>query len=144
MEHVMRGLIRMLSTQAGLGLTVLRVVMGLIFLYSGYLKVFHRGFAVGGFRHMGIPLPEILGPIVSFLELGGGALLVVGLFTRYLGILFAGEFIVATLVITNLSSNLKGLAGARLEILLVAGAIVLVTNGAGALGLDRQGQRWEP
>ncbi len=136
----MRGLIRILNSQAGLGLAILRVVMGLIFLYAGYGKVFKGGFAVGGFRNMGLPFPEILGPVASFLELGGGALLVIGLFTRYLGILFTGQFIVATLVIYNL----KGLAGARLEIMILLGAIILATNGAGVLGLDRPGQRWEP
>lgn len=138
----MRELLRMLDAQKGLGLAVMRVVLGLIFIIAGYGKVFQRGLNVEGFRGMGIPLPELFGPIVSFLELGGGVLLVLGLFTRYLGALFAIEFIVATIVISNISQ--KGLLGARLEIMILMAAIVLLTNGAGALALDRPGQRWEP
>lgn len=136
-EQVMRGLIRALSTQAGLGLAILRVVMGLIFMYSGYRKVFGGGFAIGYFKKLGIPVAEVMGPFVSFLELGGGALLIAGLFSRYVGVLFVIEFIVAS-YFRFLGG---GLPAARLELLLVAGAIVLVTNGAGALGLDRSEQR---
>jgi len=85
-------------------------------------------------------LPELAGPVVSVLELGGGVLLVVGLFTRILGVLYTIEFIVASLVIINL----KGLMGARLEYMILVGAIVLATHGAGTLCLDRPGQKWEP
>jgi len=136
----MNGLIRILASQYGLGLAVMRVALGLILAYSGYMKVFKFGFAIQGFRNMGIPLPEVSGPFVSFLELGGGALLVVGLFTRYLGVLFTIQFIVATWTIVSM----KGLMGARLEVMILVAALVLATNGAGALGLDRAGQRWEP
>ena len=136
----MKGLLRALNAQSPIAIAILRIVMGLIFLLAGYAKVFNGGFAVNAFRGMGVPLPELFGPVVSVLELGGGALLIVGVFTRILGVLYTIEFIVAALVIINL----RGLMGARLEYMILVGAIVLATHGAGTLSLDRPGQKWEP
>jgi len=129
----MQSFLRLLSANGPIGLTILRVVMGIIFLVAGYGKVMHGGFAINGFRNLGIALPEVAGPVVSIVELGGGVLLILGLFTRLLGVVYAIEFIVATLVIMNL----KGLLGARLEVMILVGAIVLATNGSGALSLGR-------
>ena len=136
----MKSFMRMLNSQSAVALAILRVVMGIIFVVWGYGKVFGGGYAIGFFTKAGIPLPEIAGPIVSFLELGGGILLIVGLFTRYLGLLFTIEFIVAAITI----ANLKGIMGARLEYMILIGAFLLATHGAGALAIDRPGRRWEP
>ncbi len=136
----MRQLLRTLSTLGPVAIAVQRVVLGVIFLIAGYGKVFKGGFAVNGFRGLGVPLPELMGPVVSFLELGGGALLIVGLFTRYLGVLFSVQFVVASILI----ANVKGLMGARLEYVILVACLVLATHGAGTLALDRPGQKWEP
>ncbi len=138
----MKSLLRTLNAQSAVALAILRVVMGIIFVVAGYGKVFGGGFAMGFLGKVGIPLPQIAGPIVSFLELGGGILLIVGLFTRYLGVLFTLEFIVAAFAQASILE--KGIMGARLEYMLIVGAILLVTHGAGALAIDRPGRRWEP
>ncbi|MDH5753121.1 MAG: DoxX family protein [Deltaproteobacteria bacterium] len=135
----MRALVSLLSRQSGLGITVLRVVMGLILFAAGYQKVFGGGFAVGFFRSAGIPLPEIMGPVVSLLELIGGGLLVVGLFTRYLGVLFIPVFVVAAMVTFN-PDNIRNF---MLPLMMLAGSYTLATNGAGSLGIDGPGRRWE-
>jgi len=136
----MKALIQLLATQSGLGLTVLRVVMGVVLGYSGYQKVFSGSYAVGFFRQLGIPFAEVAGPFVSFLELGGGLLLFIGLFTRLLGVVFTVQFLVASFYIMNF----KGMASLKMELMMMAGAFVLATCGAGALGIDRPGQKWEP
>ena len=138
----MKSLLRTLNAQSAVALAILRVVMGIILVVAGYGKVFAGGFAIGFFGKVGIPLPQIAGPIISFLELGGGILLIVGLFTRYLGVLLTLEFIVAAFVQASLLE--KGIMGARLEYMVIVGAIILVTHGAGALAIDRPGRRWEP
>ncbi len=138
----MKSLLRTLNAQSAVALAILRVVMGIILVVAGYGKVFGGGFAIGFFGKVGIPLPQIAGPFISFLELGGGILLIVGLFTRYLGVLLTIEFIVASIVQAAILE--KGIMGPRLEYLLVVGAIILATHGAGALGIDRPGRRWEP
>ena len=137
----MISLLRSLSQLGPVSIAIVRVLMGLIFVTAGYAKVFKMGFAVELFRtRFGIPLPELFGPLVSVLELGGGVLLIVGLFTRYLGVLYTIEFIVASVIVASMS----GPMGARTEYLLLAGAFLLATHGAGTLSLDRPGQRWEP
>ncbi len=138
----MKSILGTLNAQSAVALAILRVVMGIIFVVWGYGKVFGGGYAIGFFTKAGIPLPEIAGPIVSFMELGGGILLIVGLFTRYVGVLFTIEFIVAAITIANFSD--KGIMGTRLEFMMLMGAIILVTHGAGALAIDRPGRRWEP
>ena len=138
----MKSLLGTLNAQSAVALAIFRVVMGIIFVVAGYGKVFTGGFAIGFFGKVGIPLPQIAGPIVSFLELGGGILLIVGLFTRYVGVLFTIEFIVAAFVQAVILE--KGIMGPRLEYMLIVGAIILVTHGAGALAIDRSGRRWEP
>ena len=117
------------------GLGLLRVVAGLIIFHAGYTKVFVWGLSAtaGNFEKMGVILPQLTGPFTGLLELSGGALLTVGLFTRYLGLIFAIHFGVATFVVASALG--KGLAGARLEILLIIVMLALATNGGGALNL---------
>ncbi len=111
----MKSILGTLNAQSAVALAILRVVMGIILVVAGYGKVFAGGFAIGFFGTLGIPLPQIAGPIVSFLELGGGILLIVGLFTRYVGVLFTLEFIVAAFAQAVILE--KGIMGARLELL---------------------------
>ncbi len=117
------------------GMGLLRIATGLLLFQSGYTKVFVWGLSAvsSSFAKMGIILPQVAGPVVGVLELAGGALLAVGLFTRYLGLIFAVQFVVASYIVWV--SLGKGLGGARLEIMLVIVFLVLATNGGGALNL---------
>lgn len=117
------------------GIGLLRIATGLLLFQAGYTKAFVWGLTAvsGNFAKMGIILPQVTGPMIAGLELAGGALLAVGLFTRYLGLIFAVQFVVASYAVAVLLG--KGLAGAKLEILLVIVSLVLATNGGGALNL---------
>jgi putative oxidoreductase len=117
----------------GLGLT--RIVTGLMMFHAGYVKLFvwKLPAVTGNFDKMGIPLAQLSAPLVAGLELAGGAALTLGIFTRYLGVIFAIQFLVATYAVGVLLG--KGWAGARLEVLLVVVFVLLATNGGGALNL---------
>ena len=117
------------------GLGLLRIVAGLIILQSGYTKVFVWGLSAtaNNFQKMGVIIPQLTGPFIGVLELAGGALLAIGLFTRYLGLIFAVEFAVATYVVAVLLG--KGLIGARLPLVLIFVMLALATNGGGAMNL---------
>jgi uncharacterized membrane protein YphA (DoxX/SURF4 family) len=67
------------------GFLLLRVVTGLAFFYHGFDKVFNTGVSNVGpaFASMGIPLANIVAYIVSYGELIGGLLLMLGLFTHW-------------------------------------------------------------
>ena len=136
----MSQLVSVLSRQSQFVQTLIRLSVGAIAAQAGYLKVFHGDLARQSFTGYGIPMPQIMGPFVSFLELGGGIALIIGLFTRYLGVLFAIEFAVATYVTWIVTG--KGFQPSRIDILLVVAALSLAVNGAGMFAVDR-GRRWD-
>lgn len=121
------------------GLLVLRIVVGAIFIAHGAQKIFENTLAgtTEGFAGMGVPLPEIAAPVVAFVELIGGAMLVIGLFTRLAGVLLAVNMVVA-LVLVHLPAGLwVGDGGYEFVAVLGAGALALTLTGAGRFSVDR-------
>lgn len=127
------------SAPTSFGLLVLRVVVGIVFIAHGSQKIFEYTLpgTIGSFAGMGVPLPEIAAPLVAFLELLGGILLVLGLFTRPVGILLAVDMLVA-LVLVHLSAGIW-VADGGWEFVAVLGAAALAVafTGAGRFSLDR-------
>ena len=60
-----------------------RIVVGSVFLQTGWLKLHALPRMIQNFRDWGIPAPEILTPLASGIEFVGGALLLAGLLTRF-------------------------------------------------------------
>jgi putative oxidoreductase len=60
-----------------------RVVVGWVFLRSGWEKLQVLPRMVENFRSWGIPAPEIVTPFVSGVEFVGGLVLLLGLLTRF-------------------------------------------------------------
>ncbi len=119
------------------GLTVLRVVVGFTFFMHGWQKLFEFGIAgvTGAFTQMGVPLPGVTAPLVSVLELVGGALLLLGLATRPAAFLLAIDMLVAILLV-HLPAGFFVPNGVELVLLLLAGAVALVLAGPGTFALD--------
>ena len=63
-----------------------RIVVGWVFLWSGWGKLQILPRMVENFRSWNIPAPEILAPFVSGMEFVGGLLLLVGLLTRFVAV----------------------------------------------------------
>src|SRR5689334_13104585 len=61
----------------------IRIVVGWVFLWTGWLKLNALPRMIQNFRDWGIPAPEILTPLASGIEFVGGLLLLVGLLTRF-------------------------------------------------------------
>lgn len=125
-----------LSAQSSLGYALVRLFAGIVLFHHGYQKVFIMGLPAvqGFFEKIGIFLPQISGPFIGLLELIGGALLFLGLFTRWLGAIFAIEFIVAAYFHWAIVDPGHGVP--ELEIYLLVTGLMLVTNGAGRYSLD--------
>ncbi|MCS3443309.1 DoxX family protein [Microbacterium phyllosphaerae] len=126
------------SAASSLGLLVLRVVVGFVFAAHGAQKIFEYTLpgTIGSFAGMGVPLPEIAAPVVAFVELIGGILLALGLFTRPVGILLAVDMIVA-LVAVHLPAGLwVGEGGYEFVAVLGVAALALAFTGAGRFSLD--------
>jgi len=120
-----------------LALLLLRIGLGAIFIYYGYPKFFGKTKEhIDEMVHIN-HLPAYFVYIAGTLELGGGSLLVVGLFTRILGLLLAGEMAIAMwkgehFFLQPLAVDQYGLALA-----LSVGSFALATFGAGSVSLDR-------
>jgi putative oxidoreductase len=116
------------------GIFIVRIATGLLFAVHGWQK-FAGG--IGGvidfFTKIGIPAPGITGPFIAGLELIGGVLLIVGLATRWIGLLFACEMLVTTLYV---QLPAKGWNGADLDRTVLAAALLLVLAGPGASALE--------
>lgn len=126
------------SAASSLGLLVLRVVVGFVFTAHGAQKIFEYTLpgTIGSFAGMGVPLPEIAAPVVAFVELIGGILLALGLFTRPVGILLAVDMVVA-LVAVHLPAGLwVGEGGYEFVAVLGVAGLALAFTGAGRFSLD--------
>lgn len=62
---------------------LIRLMVGAVFFFEGIQKfVYADDRGAGRFAKIGLPIPEVLGPVVGFFELSCGALVLLGLFTR--------------------------------------------------------------
>jgi putative oxidoreductase len=68
------------------GPLAVRIVVGWVFLWSGWQKLHILPRMIENFRSWGIPAPEILTPFVSGIEFAGGLLLLVGFLTRFISV----------------------------------------------------------
>jgi len=125
----------LLGIDAAWGITVVRVMMGLVFAVHGYQKV-SNGFAAvaASFAKMGIPAPQVTGPFIAGLELIGGICLIVGLLTRLFGLLFSCEMLVTTLLVVF---PMRGWNASELDRMLLVSGVLLLIAGPGGLAIDQ-------
>ena len=83
---------RMLATDAPAAVVLIRLLVGGVFLSEGIQKfLFPEALGVGRFKGIGIPAPEIMAPFVGVCETVGGALLILGLLTRFAAMFLQNE-----------------------------------------------------
>jgi len=120
-----------------LALLLLRIGVGVVFMYNGYPKFFGRTQEhIDEFVHIA-HLPAYFVYIAGTLELGGGGLLIIGLFTRVVGLLLAVEMAVALWRDERIFAKPTAIDSYGLALVLGVGAFALATFGAGSISLDR-------
>jgi putative oxidoreductase len=120
----------------GWGITAVRVGMALIMIHAGWLKWFHYGVTTGVTASMakfGLPMPAVFAFVAATLELVGGVLLLIGLFGRWLGVLFTIQFAIALFWV---KLRVGGFADGRLDLMLLAAAILFMLAGSGRASVD--------
>lgn len=118
------------------GPLIARVTVGYVFMLTGWGKLQNLDRVTEYFTSLGIPAPQILTPFVAGLECFGGALLIVGLFTRIMGGGLAVTMIVAILTAKwEEVDSLHTLLGFE-ETLFLAIFTWLAISGAGKASLD--------
>jgi putative oxidoreductase len=86
---------RIASHFAWAGPLIMRLVVGYTFLLSGWGKLNNLSQVIPNFVEWGVPFPNILTPFVSGVEFFGGAMLILGLFTRIPAAMLAVVMVVA-------------------------------------------------
>ncbi|HUJ31221.1 MAG TPA: DoxX family protein [Candidatus Acidoferrum sp.] len=117
-----------------LALLALRIALGVIFIFHGYPKLTHAQQWTQNFGHMGFP--GYFAYIAGVLEVFGGAVLILGLFTRIAALLFAVEMAVALVKVHGLLSDPAAVQHYELPLVLFAASFVLATVGAGMISID--------
>lgn len=121
-------------SHVSLGLAVLRIATGVVFLNHGYQKLFKMGIGgvTGFFGHIGVPLPGVMATLITLLEVFGAVALIVGFLTRPLAVVFVLDMLGAILLV-----QLKnGFSKFELEFLLLGAAVTLFFTGAGRYSVD--------
>ena len=122
---------------AALGLLVLRVVVGVVFIAHGSQKLFTYGLAgiTGGFEQMGVPMASVAAPLVTFVELIGGVALILGFLTPIAAALLAIDMLGAILFVHG-KNGLFLPNGYEFALTLLAANVTLLLAGPGAAAVD--------
>ncbi|MDP3675053.1 MAG: DoxX family protein, partial [Novosphingobium sp.] len=73
---------RIASNFTWAGPLIMRLIVGYVYMLTGWSKLNNLPQMVQNFTDWGIPFPQLLTPFVSAVECVGGVLLMLGLFTR--------------------------------------------------------------
>lgn len=111
---------------------IFRIVLALLFLSHGLVKLF--GFPAGAAPGQ-VPLVSLLG-LAAVLELVGGLALLVGLFTRPIAFVLAGQMAVAYFMVHAPQSFFPVLNGGELAVIYTFAFLFLAAAGAGPWSID--------
>src|SRR3989344_2052296 len=121
-------------------LTLLRIALGFIFVYHGYLKIFVPGGfkgTVAFFTAIGIPLPVYSALVVSIVEFVGGIFLIAGFLAKWTSMLIMIDMLAALFKVHLKNGFLIVNGGFEFVAALIVALAVILLNGPGSLSLDR-------
>ena len=114
-----------------------RLCIGLTFIGTGWGKLHHLDKVIAFFTSLGIPAANIQAPFVACVELGCGALVLVGLATRLAAFPLIGTMVVA--ILTAKRGDIHELNDLLFmpELLCIVLLLWLIVKGAGDVSVDR-------
>ncbi len=115
-------------------LLVLRVVLGAILVVHGRPKLKNLKETAGSFEKMGLKLGSLWGAVVAIVEFAGGIFLILGFLTQIVSLLVFIELLV---ILAAVKRHAKFKGEVEFDLLILAGLLVLITMGGGALTLDQ-------
>jgi putative oxidoreductase len=118
-----------------------RILLGLIFVLSGFAKISGFDGTAGYIASKGLPLPQLLAALTIVVELGGGLALMAGLYTRQAVIALAGFSLLTAVVFHNFwAAPQADQMGQQINFMknlaIAGGMLVLAAFGPGRLSVD--------
>lgn len=119
-------------------LLLVRLILGVVLIAHGWQKF--NTFTIDGtaanFDAMGVPVPEAAALFAACVELGGGALLIIGLLTPIAGALVVANMAGAYWFAHRENGVFAGEGGWELVAVIAAAAVALIAVGPGRLSVD--------
>jgi len=113
-----------------------RILLAVIFVFSGFGKLTDIGGTAGYFGSVGLPVPTLTAWVVGLVELLGGLAVLVGFKTRIAALVLAVFTLAATLVAhTNVSDQVQLLMALK-NLAIIGGFLALAAHGAGKISID--------
>jgi putative oxidoreductase len=118
-----------------------RICLSAVYLYSGISKLVDVSAGMAEVAGLGLPAPGAFLALTNLDQIGGGLMVLVGLWTRLAAFVLLGFTIVAT----ALAHNPLGLAGTEFQrqattslehLAIVGGFLLLIAAGAGPISID--------
>jgi putative oxidoreductase len=118
-------------------LLLLRLAGGGVMLAHGLQKLLVYGIPgiTQGFTQQGIPLPGLMGPFITILEIAAPVAIILGLLTRLasLGLFFD---MLGAMTLVHMKNGFFAPTGIELVLLLASMYLVLIVAGPGKLSID--------
>lgn len=131
----------LMRTDAGWGITALRIPVGIVFMGHGLPKFGYLGGnglegTAGFLESLGLPLPLLMAWLVALAETVGGALMIIGFLTRGAALTTAIAMLVAIFLV-HFDNGLLGRGGYQWALIMFAASVALLLDGAGRASLDK-------
>src|SRR5215471_6711826 len=126
-----------------LALLIGRVLMSWIFISGGWSKLLAATATQTAFgQRYGLPLPMVAWLVAVIVELGGGLALLLGLYTRFVGLVLAVWCVVTALIAhTNFADRVQEIQFHK-NMAMAGGFLFVFAVGAGIYSVDRLRTRY--
>ncbi|MFT4313334.1 MAG: DoxX family protein [Candidatus Woesearchaeota archaeon] len=119
------------NKQKNISIFIMRALVGILFIYHGVQKVLDPSGTAGFFESLG--LIGILGPIVGYVEIIAGILLLIGVWTKWASVAI-GVIMIGAIVLVQAANGYS--AGLARDVLLLALVYYFFTNGPGTVAIE--------
>jgi putative oxidoreductase len=118
-----------------------RILLGLIFVLSGFAKISGFDGTAGYIASKGLPLPQLVAALTIVVELGGGLALMAGLYTRQAVVALAAFSLLTAVVFHNFWAAPQGeqmmqQINFMKNLAIAGGMLVVAAFGPGRLSVD--------
>ncbi|WP_412460321.1 DoxX family protein [Pseudomonas sp. SC11] len=133
----------LLSTRAGFGVSLLRVLIGFIFMAHGAQKLFgwFGGYGLEGtgqwMESIGLAPGYLMAVLSGSAEFFGGLAVLLGLLARPAALVLSATLVVAIFTVHISNGLFMANNGYEFALALMAGTLAILLEGAGRVSLDR-------